>query len=285
MAFARASGQWLVNLSLDEYRDLFPATRPPFKRGLNRRFHRVVRGWIVGLKRLPIAKNWFVSIARRNPEDYSPDNPSFLATLKRRPLTFLEGFPDPSRIRFPTATADAVRATFQPEAKVAEVAQDTVRVARGGADVLVGVHIRLGDYRRYRRGIFHYQLQDYRRMMERMTALLSAMRVAFLVCSDEQQESGAFAPFQVTIGPGTLLGDLFALAGCDYLVGPPSTYSLWAAFYGRKPLYHMVEPEPPADLSAFMVPDGHFECADLKLDDREIEGRRRSRGILPISRV
>src|SRR5579864_7047234 len=100
---------------------------------------------------------------------------------------------------------------------------------------------------------------------------------AFLICSDERQEAATFAPFPVTVGQGTLLGDLFSLAGCDYVVGPPSTYSLWAAFYGRKPLYHMIEPEPPRDLSSFMVPEGRFDCIDLKLHDREIERRRLSR--------
>jgi hypothetical protein len=277
MALAKASGQRFINLSLGEYRHLFAATRPPFNLWMNY-FHRSTRALIVRLKRFPIARHWFVSINRQNAADHSPDNSTFLAAVKRRPFTFIEGWPDLSRISFPAASADAIRATFEPEAQVAQIVQETVRLAKGGADVLVGLHMRLGDYKSYRHGIFYYQLQDYRLTLERITALFPGRRVAFLICSNEHQKAETFVPFQVTIGPGTLLGDLYSLASCDYLVGPPSTYSLWAAFYGSRPLYHMVEPEPPTDLSAFMIPDGHFECIDLKLDDPEIERRRRARG-------
>jgi hypothetical protein len=277
MALAKASGQQFFNLSLGEYSHLFPATRPRFNLWMNY-FHRCMRALIVRLKGFPIARRWFVSIDRQNAADHSPDNSTFLAAVKQRTFTFIEGWPDLSRISFPAASADAIRATFEPAAQVTQLAQETVRLAKGGADVLVGLHMRLGDYKSYRHGIFHYQLQDYRLTLERMTALFPGRHVAFLICSNEHQKAEEFVPFQVTIGPATLLGDLYSLAGCDYLVGPPSTYSLWAAFYGGKPLYHMVEPEPPTDLSAFMIPDGHFECIDLKLDNPEIESRRRARG-------
>ena len=30
--------------------------------------------------------------------------------------------------------------------------------------------------------------------------------------------------------------DLYALSLCDYILGPPSTFSMWASFYGKKPL-------------------------------------------------
>jgi len=55
---------------------------------------------------------------------------------------------------------------FEPEPSVLKVAQDIVHRAHVDADVLVGVHIRLTDYRTYRNGIFHYRVQDYRRTLE-----------------------------------------------------------------------------------------------------------------------
>ena len=30
--------------------------------------------------------------------------------------------------------------------------------------------------------------------------------------------------------------DLYALSICDYILGPPSTFSMWASFYGGVPL-------------------------------------------------
>jgi hypothetical protein len=38
-------------------------------------------------------------------------------------------------------------------------------------------------------------------------------------------------------GPGHFIEDLYALASCDYIIGPPSTFSQWASFYGNVPRY------------------------------------------------
>ena len=40
----------------------------------------------------------------------------------------------------------------------------------------------------------------------------------------------------VGLGPGSVVGDLYALARCDYIMGPPSTYTQWASFYGNHPM-------------------------------------------------
>jgi hypothetical protein len=279
IALAEASDQTLVNLSLAEYRDLFPATRPviPLLKQLTEGW---IRQSISGVKRFRATKPYFVHLSRENASFYSPDNAEFIAATKRRPFTIIQGWPDPSRISFPRETSRKIRKAFSPNLTVRDTARAVVRRAREGVDVLVGLHIRLTDYRTYRHGIFYYCHADYQRALERMTDLLPGYRVGFLICSDEPQKAEAFAPFRVALGPGTTLGDLYSLAGCDYLMGPPSTYSLWAAFYGQKLLYHMVEPEPPCDLSTFQVPDGNFQCIDLRLDDETIERRRRLRGTL-----
>ena len=285
-ALAQASGQPFLNFSLEEYRDLFPETRLPSWLP-TWRFHKLVRATIVAFKRIPGTGRWFVRLDRQNATAHSPDNPEFVAAVKRRVLTIIEGWPDPARIGFSPQASIAIRHKFKPPPQVLRVARETVERARRGSDLLVGLHIRLTDYREYRQGIFYYDLRDYRRAMAKMTAMLPERRVAFLVCSDQEQDARSFGPFQVTIGLGTPLGDLHSLAECDYIIGPPSTYSLWAAFYGNKPLYHMIEPDPPKDLSAFMVPDGRFECIDLMLGDREIARRRKLRktGIVPKRRA
>ena len=61
--------------------------------------------------------------------------------------------------------------------------------------------------------------------------------MAFLICSDEPQHGGDFARMNVHFGTGHAIEDLYALARCDYLIGPPSTFSAWASFYGKVPLY------------------------------------------------
>lgn len=52
-----------------------------------------------------------------------------------------------------------------------------------------------------------------------------------------------FAGFQATFGSGDTVEDLYALAECDYLIGPPSTFTVWASFYGNVPLCHVHRPD------------------------------------------
>src|ERR1700730_3664511 len=61
MALARASNQRFFNLSLEDHRYYFPATRPP--RGLPIwRFHLYMRALILSLKRFPFTRRWFVRV-------------------------------------------------------------------------------------------------------------------------------------------------------------------------------------------------------------------------------
>ena len=49
------------------------------------------------------------------------------------------------------------------------------------------------------------------------------------------------------------VGDLYALARCDYIMGPPSTYTQWASFYGNAPLFHLFTSSGHLELGKFRV--------------------------------
>jgi hypothetical protein len=262
LALAKATGQRVINLSMNEYASDFPgATLDHGFIHLPMILLKFVR-FLIKLLRWPARKHpMFTRIDFYNSAAFSPGNPDFLASLMSRRVTFIEGWFNPAEITFqPT---DPIRACFRPTRDLMEATRIHIERARAGADLLIGVHIRHGDYKRYLCGAYYFPLEVYRRVMERMLSFFPQQRVAFLVCSNETQQAGAFAPLQVTLGPGTPIGDLYGLADCDYIIGAPSTYSLWAAFYGLKPIFHMKTAEAPADLTEFMIPDGHFECIQL----------------------
>jgi hypothetical protein len=52
-------------------------------------------------------------------------------------------------------------------------------------------------------------------------------------------------------GPGHVVQDMYALARCDYLLGPPSTFTIWSSFYGRVPLCHVESPDQELALASF----------------------------------
>jgi hypothetical protein len=49
------------------------------------------------------------------------------------------------------------------------------------------------------------------------------------------------------------MGDLYALAKYDYILGPLSSYSQWASFYGNKPLYQLSGSKDRLDHGKFRV--------------------------------
>jgi hypothetical protein len=93
--------------------------------------------------------------------------------------------------------------------------------------------------------------------MRELAGQFSGRRVAFLVCSDQPRRRDEFPELQVGFGTDVPVEDLYALARCDYVLGPISSFSQWASFYGQKPLFHLDDPNARVDLDRFQVADLH----------------------------
>lgn len=145
---------------------------------------------------------------------------------------------------------DEIRRVFTPDTSDVAAGEDAVRAARSDAGVVVGVHRRRRDYAQWNGGRYFYSDEQYAAVMRSVAGELGG-RVAFLVCSDEPVETGAFGDLHVHLGPGKPIEDLHALSLCDRLVGPPSTYSAWASFMGSVPRYEIADPAAAISASEF----------------------------------
>jgi hypothetical protein len=151
---------------------------------------------------------------------------------------------------------EVVRAYFTPWEHRLEQARAVLEPARRRDRFVVGIHIRRGDYKTFKQGRYYYSHEQYRDAMEGVQAVFPHEDVAFLVCSDEPVPAGAFTGLDVTYGNGHELDDLYALAMCDALVGPPSTYTAWASYYGDVPLHVIHDPCAAPELGSFTVNEG-----------------------------
>ena len=88
-----------------------------------------------------------------------------------------------------------------------------------------------------------------------MRSGFSAVPAAFFACSDEPRHEHEFPGLRVGIGAGSAVGDLCALAKCDYIIGPLSTFSMWASFYGHKPLFIIRDDKARIERNEFRVSD------------------------------
>ena len=147
--------------------------------------------------------------------------------------------------------APAIRAYFTPRTPHLQTVEKSVAAARATCDVLVGVHVRRGDYISFMDGRYYYDPSVYREIMEKVRRRLKGRETGFLVCSNEPVNTASYSGINVHRGPDHLIGDMYALARCDYLIGPPSTYTLWASYYGGVPLLQITRADTEAVLAEF----------------------------------
>ena len=180
------------------------------------------------------------------------DSPAFLEQARRHRLLFVQDW----YFRAPAYCErhrETIRAFFTPWPHHLANVQAVVEPARQLGRFLVGVHIRRGDFARFKDGRYYYSHEMYREVMERAQAAFPAEAVSFLVCSDEPAPVEVFAGLDVIYGSGHPLEDLYALAACDRLVGPPSTYNMWASYYGNVPRYRIEDPAAPVTPASFEI--------------------------------
>lgn len=108
----------------------------------------------------------------------------------------------------------------------------------------LGVHIRRGDYAQWGDGKYYYADEVYAAHINRFAQMHPKATVHVYLSTND---AGVTAEKFQTLCPqvhihhlqGSAPEDLFMLSECDYLIGPPSTFSLVAAMYRDLPLYRM----------------------------------------------
>ena len=95
--------------------------------------------------------------------------------------------------------------------------------------------------------------------MKKIAQFFEGQPVRFMVCSNEKQDLSQFEGLDVAFGPGHPVEDMYAFAECDYILGPPSTFTMWSSFYGNKPLYMLHKADESFALTDFKVKENFFE--------------------------
>ena len=116
--------------------------------------------------------------------------------------------------------------------------------------MLVGVHIRRTDYKEYLNGKYYYSLVQYKQIILNLRELIGEHKVYFVLFSDEIIQLDL--P-NCTQSHGTWYQDLDSMSVCDYLIGPPSTFSCWASYMGNVPQYFIEDANRTIRLNDFKV--------------------------------
>ena len=249
MAFAEANSFRLVNLAFCEYARFFVGGSngsgwcPPLitdrlspPHWVWKLLGRTVDTLVASAAGTRLLGKHLGVIKLRSGETLRMDRPEFSQLVSGYSAVLLRGwlFRDHGDLQ---RHGGVVREYFSLVSPHSENVRSLVTEIRKGCEVLVGVHMRQGDYRRNMGGEYYYTAQQYGKMMKDVERLFPGRAVGFLVCSDGTPDRGYFKEVRSAAGTGHVAEDLYALAECDYLIGPPSTYSMWASFYGNVPIY------------------------------------------------
>jgi hypothetical protein len=149
-----------------------------------------------------------------------------------------------------------VSALFQPNIAYQQKISSFSSLLRQDTDVLVGLVMRREDYKQWKNGIYYYSVDEYASLARHFTSLVPHCRVRFFVCSIDDEECGPFEGLSFVFRSGHPIENLYTLASCDFLLSPPSTYAMWAAFVGNIPIYLVAEPNKAYSLADFIAVNG-----------------------------
>jgi hypothetical protein len=171
--------------------------------------------------------------------------------LSRKTL-FVSGW----RFREPVLTkkhANKIRDFFKPIEKVRIQIAKSFPMREHNKFLIIGVHIRKGDYANWKGGKYDFPVGDYISIMKKILDLFPDHKLSFLICSNERLDAELFNEFNITISNKSAIEDLYALSMCDLIFGPPSTFTQWASFYGEKPLLHIYNSKEEFNRNSFQV--------------------------------
>ena len=122
-------------------------------------------------------------------------------------------------------------------------------------EIIIALHIRRGDYKTFKNGMYYYSINDYKNIMDNIINVFKDKNVHFLICSNEKIGINDLNQnnYKITLAPNHELLDLYCMSRCHYIVGPPSTYSMWASLYGNVPLYMLKDVNKQININDFKI--------------------------------
>ena len=105
-------------------------------------------------------------------------------------------------------------------------------------EVVLGVHVRRGDYKDWENGKYYFNDTTYEEAIQQTVSLCNGKMVFIIIFSNEAV--GFELQDNMMISNNDWYVDHYLMGLCDYLIGPPSTFTLWATYLGPKAKYYHI---------------------------------------------
>ena len=101
---------------------------------------------------------------------------------------------------------------------------------------LIGIHIRRGDYIKWKGGKYYYNDDVYEKLMQNFSTQ-HGEKHAFIIFSNDNTKFKERK--NLLISKEYWYIDHHLMSFCDYLFGPPSTFTFWASYVGQAKLSYI----------------------------------------------
>ena len=173
---------------------------------------------------------------------------------------------------------DTLGNIFSPSNEIKNSVDDQFLEKTNGYEMIVGVHIRRGDYRFWQCGHYLFEISQYRTFCEQIIKLYPSKKLKFFISTNENITADDWTGIDYfVLSQSSAMKDLYCLSKCDLIVGPPSSFSRWAAFIGRKKLCFIQEKDQHNFIFKQVVTYGYFADGspiwyNLYSDDKSSSG-------------
>jgi hypothetical protein len=118
-------------------------------------------------------------------------------------------------------------------------------------NIVIGLHIRRGDYKTWQNGRYFYSDSVYEHYANLLRDIIAAegWQAKIVVFSNEATSIGERLDCELSKNEWHI--DHYLMSQCDLLIGPPSTFTLWASYIGKTRYYHIENPLSQISLSDF----------------------------------
>jgi hypothetical protein len=186
-------------------------------------------------------------------------------------LGFKKGWDTMNDTRYLKQAKKELQHIFRPREDIMKRATEMIAGIRKEADIVVGVHIRHGDYKTFENGRYFYSFEEYHNFMLKIQALYQGQRVSFFISSNVSFDVSIFNGckcYRFGKEPSGDILDLYSLTLCDRIIGPWSTYSRWASFIGEIPLLCIKDKDQTITKDSFSTITDfyHFENGENTVD-------------------
>ena len=155
---------------------------------------------------------------------------------QRWPKFFVDGW-STRHYLLDKSTKEEIKRIFMPVDEIVTPTKRLFEKHKNTYDIIIGVHIRRGDYTKWKNGRFYYSFEDYASLCKQLISIFNDKNILFFISSNESIPVSAFKGINIFNNPlNSAVADLYSLSLCDFIFGPPSSFSRFASFYGDVPI-------------------------------------------------